>query len=439
MFLSNTSARISAFDANLGSISYARKAKPSSHRSSDQDDSIDRGSLSLSHLSPTNRSSDQSTQQLSEAWAKLDELRIQQTMLEDRLKQIGDERVHHDLLNSYRNQMQEFRPLLTHVTHLNELKATHSRDEAYLDESLKFFRLFMWRLCVDRHNWKVLAHSIYRIDRFITSLDNYQIREFLEKPFKSLLDEFITWIKHVIRTRVKDDRRTNGSHGRFVLQGDRAPKIEYESHSSLDTLPSDEPTDETMDRDLQNLRDHAKNLRALVLTVSERFTVCRTETDALRVLIQLIDDLPFDARTFDEQDQAKMRLLTLREEISTKSTKADFKQLKIYLDQQIKRLIELNKANARTLEDIKRMKRGSCEIQQIQSILSSRSSLGERQQRRMPSYQSSRPFITFDLDHIRKYQRQAMMHSSHGTIPLYRRQAWVKLVECHERDRKSVV
>ena len=182
-----------------------------------------------------------------------------------------------------------------------------------------------------------------------------------------------------------------------------------------------------MDRDFQNLRDHAKNFRALILTVPERFTVCRTEKDALQVLIQMIDDMPFDAQNFDEQDQEKIRLLTIREEISKKSTKNDFKQLKIYLDRQIKMLIELNRKNARTLEDVKRMKRGSCEIQQVQSILSSKLSLREQQQqqRRMPSYQSSRPYITFDLDHIRKYQRQALMNSPHGTIPLYRRQAWV--------------
>lgn len=181
-----------------------------------------------------------------------------------------------------------------------------------------------------------------------------------------------------------------------------------------------------MDREFQNLRDHVTNFRALILTVSERFTVCRTEIDALQVLVGMIDDIPFDAQNFDAHDQDKIRLLTLREEISKKSTKNDFKQLKIYVDHQIKRLIELNKENARTLEDIKRMKRGSCEIRQIQSILSSTSSVrAQQQQRRMPPYQSSRPYITFDLDHIRKYQRQALMNSPHGTIPLYRRQAWV--------------
>ena len=234
MFLTNSPARLSAFDASVGSINYARKSKQSSHRSSDQDESTDRGSLSHSHHSPTIRSSFQSTHELSDALAKLDALRVQQTMLEDRLKQVGEERIHQDLLDSYRDQMQEFQPLLTYVTRLNELKETHSREEAYLDESMKFFRLFMWRLCVDRHNWKVLAHSIYRIDRFITSLDNYQIREFIEKPFKRLLDDFIAWIKHLIRTQVNGDRRTNDTHEGFDLLGDRLSTIKYDRHLSSD-------------------------------------------------------------------------------------------------------------------------------------------------------------------------------------------------------------
>jgi hypothetical protein len=204
----------------------------------------------------------------------------------------------------------------------------------------------------------------------------------------------------------------------------------------VESLQSGVKTKKTMDRNFDNFQDHVMSFRALVLTVPERFTICRTEMDALQVLVQMIDDMPFDAQNFDQQDQEKIRLLTLHEEMSKKSTTNDFKQLKIYLDHQIKKLIELNKENARTLEDVKRMKRGSCEIQQIQSILSSTSSVREQQQqqqRRMPSYQSSRPYIAFDLDHIRKYQRQALMNSPHGIIPLYRRQAWVKLVECNER------
>jgi hypothetical protein len=97
--------------------------------------------------------------------------------------------------------------------------------------------------------------------------------------------------------------------------------------------------------------------------------------------------------------------------------------MKIYIDKQLKNLIELNKQNAIELERIKLLKTSTCQTRHIQSILST----NPQQSNRMYSYQSSRPYITFELDHIRQYQRQALLKSPYGTIPLYRRQAWVEI------------
>jgi hypothetical protein len=96
--------------------------------------------------------------------------------------------------------------------------------------------------------------------------------------------------------------------------------------------------------------------------------------------------------------------------------------MKIYIDNQIKKLIEFNKQNAQELERIKLLKTSTCQARHIQSILSS----NPKKPNRIYSYQNSRPYITFELDQIRQYQRQALLKSPYGTIPLYRRQAWVK-------------
>jgi len=101
--------------------------------------------------------------------------------------------------------------------------------------------------------------------------------------------------------------------------------------------------------------------------------------------------------------------------------------MKIYIDNQLKKLIELNKQNAIELERIKLLKTSTCQTRHIQSILSTNPSSHPHKPNRTYSHQSSRPYITFELDQIRQYQRQALLKSPYGTIPLYRRQAWVKI------------
>ncbi len=102
--------------------------------------------------------------------------------------------------------------------------------------------------------------------------------------------------------------------------------------------------------------------------------------------------------------------------------------MKIYIDTQIKKLIEINKQNAKELERIKLIKTSTCQAHHIQSILSANPPSPSTKPNRIYSHQSSRPYLTFELDQIRRYQRQALLKSPYGTIPLYRRQAWVKIV-----------
>ena len=162
------------------------------------------------------------------------------------------------------------------------------------------------------------------------------------------------------------------------------------------------------------------------------------------MLLQAIDDIPLNANHFTREDQDRIHVVSLKEDLARKSNKNDLIQLKTYIDGQVKKLIELNKSNAKALEQLKTIKTATCEARHIQSILSKQPdvlSQQQQQQHRTLSYQSSRPYITFELDQIRKYQRQALLQSPHGTIPLYRRQAWVKKHSTRHREqrRKSLL
>lgn len=182
-----------------------------------------------------------------------------------------------------------------------------------------------------------------------------------------------------------------------------------------------------IDRESQNLKSQLMNFKQLILTIPERFHTCQVEKDALDILLQAIDDIPFDAHQFAREDQDRIDVLNLQQDLASKSNKAELIQLKTYIDGQVKKLIELNKSNAKALEQLKTIKTATCEARHLQGILSKQTDgFPSQQQHRTLSHQSSRPYLTFELDHIRKYQRQALLQSPHGTIPLYRRQAWVE-------------
>ena len=171
------------------------------------------------------------------------------------------------------------------------------------------------------------------------------------------------------------------------------------------------------------------NFKQLILAIPERFQTCQVEKDALDILLQAIDEIPFDAHHFTREDHDRINVLNLKQDLASKSNKTELIQLKTYIDGQVKKLIELNKSNAKALEQLKTIKAATCEARHLQGILSKQTDgfpSQQQQQHRTLSHQSSRPYLTFELDDIRKYQRQALLHSPHGTIPLYRRQAWVE-------------
>lgn len=163
------------------------------------------------------------------------------------------------------------------------------------------------------------------------------------------------------------------------------------------------------------------------MIAKQQFYLRQTDTETIEKLLKTVNEMNFDCNRFDKQDEENIRLLELTQNLSQKVNKIDLIKLKNFIDNQIKQLIELNKQNAKELQGIKLLKTATCEIRHIQTILSSDTAYYDKKSSRMYSYQSSRPYITFELDDIRKYQRQALLKSPYGTIPLYRRQAWVEI------------
>lgn len=187
--------------------------------------------------------------------------------------------------------------------------------------------------------------------------------------------------------------------------------------------------------EIEKLKQGFEQFKSLILEIPQKLQLCQVDIDALQSLIPAIDALPFDACRFNDEDEEKLHIFSLREDLAKKSNKTDLVQLKTYFDHQMRKILELNKSNAKDLERLKLMKTATCQARQIQTILSTDESTRsmKKMKHRMHSYQSSRPYITFDLDDIRKYQRQALMQSPYGTIPLYRRQAWVEEIRSKKR------
>lgn len=162
--------------------------------------------------------------------------------------------------------------------------------------------------------------------------------------------------------------------------------------------------------------DHFKDL---INSTKERFNLCSTDIHAIENLLRMMDEIQINRKNFDQHELNQISFLRLKQDLAEKSTKTDLIQMKIYIDNQMKKLLEINKENARELQRIQLLKTSTCHTRQIQSILSSAYSKPIR------SYQTSRPYITFELDHIRKCQ--ALIRTNFGFIPLYRRQAWVEI------------
>lgn len=165
------------------------------------------------------------------------------------------------------------------------------------------------------------------------------------------------------------------------------------------------------------MKNVVEKLKNVLFEILQKFSICQNENLALKKLVELVEQLPIDANRFDVEDQTKLRVFSLREDLEKKSNRSELVQLKFYFENQIKKLIEINKSNAK---DLDRMK--TCQTNEI---------------RRQNNFrQSSKPFLTFELNEIRKYQRQALLRTSDGTIPLYRRQFWVKT---NRRESKNLI
>ncbi|CAF1055630.1 unnamed protein product, partial [Rotaria sordida] len=127
---------------------------------------------------------------------KLDDLYLKQIELEEKINSIQKNIITYDLIDNYKKQIEQYEIILIYMNNLEEFK-----------DKWTFFRLFIWRFYLDIYNWKSLAHSIYHIEYLINNLDNYQIKEFIQKNFKNLLNYFILFIKDIITIQIKSEKQ----------------------------------------------------------------------------------------------------------------------------------------------------------------------------------------------------------------------------------------
>ena len=128
----------------------------------------------------------------------IDDLRLKQIKLEEKLNHIKNEMITNDVIENYKKEIDKFHSLLIYINDLEEF-----------EEKFQFFRLFISRFYSDIYNWKSFAKSIYHIEYLINNLDNYQIKEFIQKQFKILLDYFILFIKDLITIQIKSHKQDN--------------------------------------------------------------------------------------------------------------------------------------------------------------------------------------------------------------------------------------
>jgi hypothetical protein len=88
--------------------------------------------------------------------------------------------------------------------------------EKFSDEKFKFFRIFLWYIYTDIYNWKSLAYSIYHLEHLINNLNNYQIKEFIQKQFQILLNYFILFIKDLITIQIKSKKQNQSSEIKYI-------------------------------------------------------------------------------------------------------------------------------------------------------------------------------------------------------------------------------
>ena len=156
---------------------------------------------------------------------------------------------------------------------------------------------------------------------------------------------------------------------------------------------------------LDELKKKIFDFHEILSNIDKDFSLCKIDLDRIEKLIETIKEIQLEKKIFDGEDEKNLRIIAIEENLKKKSDKTDLIQLKNYFDDQMRNFLE----NVKELQSLKST--------EVPSLESREKKLGN---------QSVRPFLTFELDLIRKYQRQALIRSSDGAFPIYRRQAWVK-------------
>ena len=254
-------------------------------------------------------------------------------------------------------------------------------DETSDSSLMKFFRRFLYDFYSHMSTWKSCAYVIYHLEHFIIHLDNYQLKTFLHEHFQIFSRHFISFVKSLITIEIRSSKENS-----FVSNS--SSDLEY--HSEIE-------------EHIENLKIQFNHFKDAINSTKERFNLCQTDLNAVENLLRMSDEIKFERKIFDRDEQKKISLLALQRDLAEKSTKTDLIQMKIYIDNQMKKLLELNKENARELERIKFLKTSTCQTRHIQSILSTNSSSHSKSIRRRQTF---RPYITFLLNQIRTYRRQ---------------------------------
>jgi hypothetical protein len=113
--------------------------------------------------------------------------------------------------------------------------------EKFSEEKLKFFRLFLWYYYSDIYNWKFLAQSIYHIEYLINKLDNYQIKEFIQKQFQILLNDFILFIKDLITIQIQSQKQKQSTKIKYIKEiflNEVKQNVRYDYASDIASLDS---------------------------------------------------------------------------------------------------------------------------------------------------------------------------------------------------------
>jgi hypothetical protein len=120
-------------------------------------------------------------------------------VLDEQLAMINTETIKENSIDTSKNSKQQCQSIT------NELNRP-----CLDDDKRQCFRRFMRHACAaDRHDWKYLAHCIYRLKHLIDNLDQYSLRVVLQQSFQVVFNEFVDLMKYVITTQIRSDEHTS--------------------------------------------------------------------------------------------------------------------------------------------------------------------------------------------------------------------------------------